>query len=120
MAHLYTRIFVNTTSGLDAVVSAVAAAVSGRSELGTVTGMGCELDVRTNDDYSGQSLARDPSDFVYFPFTVEVEAARNNMPVDSYLSVVGRVMEALAISGMQVVAACDWEERLPGRGRLGV
>jgi len=102
------------------VVANVSAAVAGRIEVGTVVGAGCEIDARSNDDYSPEVLQRDPTDFVYFPYTVEIEAASEGMGLKRYLGVVATVMEALAGSGMRVVAACDWEDRLPGGGRLGV
>ncbi len=120
MARLYTELFVNAPSDLGTLVSKVASAVSGTVDLDTVTGMACEMDVRKSDDYSPEMLARDPSDFIYFPYTVEIEPVRSDLDLERYLAVVGSVMESLARTGMQVVAACDWENRLPGRGRLGL
>jgi len=120
VTRLYTRLFVDGRSPLAGVLATVTASVSGRVESGTVFGAGCALDARTNDDYSSQALQRDPADFVYFPYTVEIEAAGERMSLKQYLGVVGTVMQALAGAGMRVVAACDWEDRLPGRGRLGL
>jgi hypothetical protein len=55
-----------------------------------------------------------------FPCTVEVVGDSDTSSVAEYLRIVGVVMEALHQGGSKVVAACDWEEQLPGRGKLGM
>ena len=59
-------------------------------------------------------------DFVTFKFLVEVYDESCEVELDAYLEQLARVMLALQDMGARVVAACDWEERLPGGGRLGV
>lgn len=117
---MYTRIYVNGDADVLTVVDIIASATSGTIDWSTVIGMNCNIHVEQSDDFSPQALSVDPSDFIHFPINVEVESINTDMTLAGYLSVVSTVMESLARSGMQVVAACEWEDQLPGGGRIGI
>lgn len=116
----HTRIYAATKRSRDDVASIAASAVAGRVERSSVVGQRCVIDVRRNDEYDPRP--RDDADadaFLYFPLTVEVWTEDPSVSLKSYLSTVAAVMQALAADGSRLVAACDWEHLLPGRGRLG-
>ncbi|MBL4635469.1 MAG: hypothetical protein JKY56_16530 [Kofleriaceae bacterium] len=77
-----------------------------------------EVDVSSSKDFDTDVIARDPSEFIYYPYTVDVESAPG-LSLKSYLEQVSTVMIHLAGEGATVVASCDWEQHLPGSGRLG-
>lgn len=121
MSELYTRLFVQTEDSHQELLSLVVRASGGTLEaLWTVVSESYAMDVRLND-YSTEKNRRDhPEDFIYFPYTIEVITEGNPDAPSDYLHFVGALMEKLHAHGMKVVAACDWESELPGRGRLGV
>jgi hypothetical protein len=109
---LYTRLFVDTPT-LDALRASVAALIGGRVH---IEGGSIEVDVDTNPYASPPAPHVNTEDFMEFPFTVELFADSSDL--ESYLAVVAAVMTGLHAQGASVVAACDWESRLPGSGAL--
>lgn len=101
------------------ILNLVADAVDGDVHGWTVEANGIEIDVRPNDDFRSKGRRSDPDDFVYFPFTLDVEAVDAVVDLDGFLAVLSSLMQRLHSERMRVVAACDWESQLPGGGRLG-
>lgn len=121
MEELYTKLFVNSERSQQDLFAFVAEVSSGEGEeRWTVVSGDYEMDVRLNDEGTEEARRTHPGDFLYFPFTVEVVAEGNPSDVANYVRFVGSLMTELHAKGMQVVASCDWEGELPGRGRLGV
>jgi hypothetical protein len=110
-ADFYTRLFVKMATTHDILLQRVAAILNGQIDIWTVEADGLVADVRPNEDAEG-----DATDFIHYPYTVEV--ATQSLELEDYLSRVGAVMNALHAEGAAVVAACDWEDVLPGRGSL--
>jgi hypothetical protein len=114
-ADLYTKLFVHTSSTHDELLRQVATILNGRIEMWSVEAAGLVADARPNNE----ALAPDAqpySYFVHYPFTVEVYSLQ--LELDEYLRRVGELMSSLDANGAAVVAACDWEELLPGGGAL--
>lgn len=121
MSELYTKLFVRSERAHPDLLALVADACDGKVEEGwTVVAGEYEIDVRPNDDATGEAQREHPGDFLYFPYTVEVVTDVNACETADYIDFVGSLMNRLHSEGMQVVAACDWENELPGGGRLGV
>ncbi len=76
------------------------------------------MDVRPNDDFSLDGNHHGSDKFLYFPYTVEVVSDSDQISHETYIECVATVMKALYRAGMEVVAACTWEDELPGGGRL--
>ena len=114
----FSKIFVKGDCTHAALLSLVAEALPGEIDDWTVVGDDCEVDVRPNEDHSPEALRRDPTDFVYFPYTVEV--ASTGAGCTDHVHRVAVLMQAMHERGMQVVTASDWESELPGKGRLGI
>jgi hypothetical protein len=119
MDELFATFYVDSSRPYAGVLQAVAKVLDGEVARWTVETEFLEVDVRSNDDYRSPQRASSPDNFLYFPYTLDVEAVGGNVGLDPFLAAVSKLMIGLAGLGMRVVVACDWEEQLPGRGRLG-
>jgi hypothetical protein len=116
MDEFYTRLFVNIAMPEGMLLGRVAEILDGRIERRSVAATGVAADIRANEDASAADVERDPADFLHYPYTVELVA--EGLDLEAYLERVAEVMRALRADGGDVVAACDWEDRLPGKGTL--
>jgi hypothetical protein len=119
MSELYAKLFVDTRMGHADILKTTADAVKGQLQQWTIEAADVEIDVRPNDDYNSPQRALAPDDFLYFPFALDVEASSDAVPLKRFLDVLSQLMQQFATAGMRVVVACDWEDDLPGGGRLG-
>jgi hypothetical protein len=101
------------------MLDVIADAVDGDVDGWTVEAGGIEIDVRPNEDCRSRQHNTDPDDFVFFPFTLDIETVDEAADLDEFLRVISSVMRRLHSDGMRIVVACDWESQLPGGGRLG-
>jgi hypothetical protein len=118
MEPLYSRLYVHTALELEELLKAVADCLAGEIDRDTVVAPALEADVRRSDDFDEEAVQRDPSDFIHYRYSVEVESTAA-LAIDGFLEALAKLMKMLESLGANVVAACDWEERLPGAGRLG-
>jgi hypothetical protein len=116
MATFHTKLYVQSRRSERDLLGAVAAALGGRLEPWTVISRASTVEIRSNDEFSAS--ASGPDAFLYYPYTADVWTDDTRISLADYLQTVGTVMRSLATSGATVVAACPWEDRLPGRGRL--
>lgn len=115
MTDLTCDLFVDADYSFDDLCVWVAAAVEGTTERWTVTAPPLILDIEHNE--YRRTGARD--EFLRFPYVIAIQPIEMvELSLEEYLDRVGLLMEALAAGGMRVVAACDWEDQLPGGGRL--
>jgi hypothetical protein len=119
MEDLFAKFYVDTSQSHEALLDSVARILNGEVNDWTVESQVIEADVRPNDDYRSPERASSPDDFVYFPYTLDVELTDGGQGLQAFLDEVSKVMIGLWDSGMRVVVACDWEDRLPGGGQLG-
>lgn len=119
MEDLFAKLYVDTSLEHGSLLATVARILDGEVADWTVESQVIEADVRPNDDYRSPERASSPDDFVYFPYTLDVEPSGSGPGLEAFLQEVSKVMLGLSDSGMRVVVACDWEDRLPGGGRLG-
>lgn len=115
MSELFAKLFVRTERDLSSLISTVAEIVSGRVEpFGGVQAGNFELDVGANEYRELTS----EDDFMRFPYAIDVFVLSASVSEAEFVEFLSRAMRALHERRMQVVAACDWEESLPGRGKL--
>ena len=119
MADLFAKAYVDGNIEHAALLQLVAGAVAGDADGWTVVAETAEIDVLANDDARSNRQEDNLDDFVYFPYALDIEAAATPVPLDDFIKIVSSVMIRLEKEGLRVVVACDWEERLPGGGRLG-
>ena len=82
----------------------------------TIETSSIEVDVLHNE-YA--SKVAESGDFISYAYTVEVVSVED-MPLNTYIDLTSNVMNHLHKNNAKVVAACDWEDQLPGAGKLGV
>lgn len=113
---LYSKLYILTTDSHAELLECLAAATGGSIDGWTVVAQGYEIDVRPNR--VAPELVGTDNVFLAFPFTAEIVANGRPLGLDEFLAHVARLMKYLHERQMGVVAACDWEERLPGGGGL--
>ncbi|MBD1556271.1 hypothetical protein HC752_04915 [Vibrio sp. S9_S30] len=112
----HTKIFVDANTELADLITRLSKLVDGTVSIDTVLTNALELDVKRND--LGPSASHNIDDgFLAYGFTVEI-VNTVDMRFDLYLEAVGDIMMNLNERGHSVVASCDWEEKLPGCGRI--
>ncbi len=75
------------------------------------------LHVFKNDEYYPDLLAKDPNEFLFFPFCVELECENESVSIEAFIDAAKSVFNILKNEDMRTVAACDFEEVLPQKGR---
>jgi hypothetical protein len=118
MSEFYTRLFVDSSASLQTLLARLAVATSGAIDEGTLVAAPFELDVRRNEFARERDIESAEGDFMFFPYSVEIVADPRAADEMRYVAFVELVMRTLHAGGMTVVAACDWEDKLPGCGRL--
>ena len=119
MNTLFAKFYVDTSWQHASVLGGVAKILDGEVVRWTVETKVVEVDVRPNVDYRLPGRMSSPDDFVYFPYTLDVEAVAAGVELKTFLAAVAMLMIGLANLEMRLVVACDWETQLPGNGRLG-
>ena len=114
MAEFYTKLFVQIDIALQELLQLVANTCSGNIDVVTIEVDKIEIDIMKNE--SAPTIS-DPNDFMSYPYTAEVVNIED-MSLESYLEFTGSLMKNLNSNGAKVVAACDWEDKLPGHGKL--
>lgn len=112
---LYCRLYVDFPS-LDELRGEIAMSIDGQTERNDVWNDIIYLNVRRSDDYDRGRA--DAEDFLYFPFSAEVDATHeviNGSSVvssNSFLEELARLIRHLREQGAKVVASCDFEDAL--------
>ena len=120
-SNLFCKVFVDADIPKEKLVKLVALAVSGSIErIGNVTGIisvpRSELEIRENEDFH-VIRRNEPSDgFLYFRYYIEVDALPDQQ-FESQVALVSHLLRSLWAHGLPAVAACDYEDKLPLKGR---
>jgi hypothetical protein len=114
----FTRLYVDGSMMLEALLLGVMRSIGGTRERNSVETSDLTVDVRRNDDFDQASLDSDPRDYLRYRYSVEIEGTEA-VPLTQYLESVATIMQGIFDLGANVVASCDWEDALPGSGRLG-
>ena len=118
MTAFYTRLYVASDVPLSDLRLAVARAFDANIEMFTVSTDAASIDFYASDDSDPPSVERDPGNFLRYPYCIEIDASPT-VTLERYLEIVASTMRQLHALGANVVASCDWEDRLPGSGKLG-
>ena len=114
MIEFYTKLFVDINISLKALVGLIANICDGQVDLTTVELEDFEIDIGQNE-YA--EMINDITDFMSFKYTVEV-VNKEDIKLEEYLLFISNLMLKINSQKAKVVAACDWEEMLPGKGKL--
>lgn len=112
---LYCEIYMDTELPDDAVGRIIASAVGGRLDRGDIEAGATSMSIMKNGYFDPDSHRADPSDFIYFPKLLEIEATPH-AEQQHVVSDVCLVLKALWAAHIPAVAACAYEDDLPRRG----
>ena len=77
-----------------------------------------DISVFENDDYDDEKSHTGTDRWLHFKYTLEIDPIEGVSPSD-YVAAIGALLKLLWSSGMQAVAVCNFEERMPRNiGRL--
>jgi hypothetical protein len=116
MKELYTKLYVEIYNTLEELLQMVADVLVGNIDMTTIETNLIEVDVIHNEF---ASKVTEPDDFISYAYTVEVVNVVE-MPLNVYIDLTSDIMNHLNENNAKVVAACDWEDQLPGGGKLGL
>ncbi|MEV1070015.1 hypothetical protein [Streptomyces sp. NPDC050263] len=109
-------IYVDSASQ-EAVLKAVERKLGGTTEMNDVLVSSTVRVYVAHNDYEGDST--DPSDFIGWPSVLECEIL-NGVNEETYMEDIGASLSALWETGFRAVAACNFEDRLPRGGGIGL
>jgi hypothetical protein len=112
----YCEIFVLGPEDQSQLEELVGRIIGGHANLGTINGTDLSLDVRKNDDFDPEKSEWGVSQFLHFPYYLEVEPADPNRPIKSFVAAVGELLDGLRESGQRFVTASDFEDQLRDNG----
>jgi len=114
MLEFYTRLFVEIDTTLGKLLQLVATDCNGTIDMMTVKLEEFEMDI-IKSEYT--LTYHDPHDFMSYSYNIEVVNIKE-VSLDDYLIFVGKLMNKLYNHNAKIVASCDWEDDLPGHGKL--
>jgi hypothetical protein len=118
MDAFFTRLYVSSSLPLADLVDVAESALSTDADGRSITTDVVDVSFGKGDDFDPVVVSRDPTNFLRYPYSVEIEAMEG-ATLEQYLDVVALLMRELHKRGATIVASCDWEDDLPGSGRLG-
>ncbi len=114
MDELYCKIFINTRLPRYKLSSMISEIFDGQIERRTVSCDGFEVDIIENDDWN-QAIGFEVTDFVYFPYYLEI-GAESGFTHSSFIEAVQRILICLWEKHIPAVASCDFEDLLLNKG----
>lgn len=117
MDDLVAQLFVDSAMSLHDLRRTLSQLLAIEDQDGCLVGLGFEVDVRDNEDRANSRWGG-TKDFLRFPYSLEVYAMHTETRVSDQTSFVARLMQTISAMGSRVVVAADFEEALPGGGRL--
>jgi len=112
----YCEIFVLGPKSQSQLEDLVGRIIGGQAKIGTIDGADLRLDVRENDGYDPEKSGWGVSQFLHFPYYLEVEPADPSKPFESFVASVDALLEGLREGGQRFVTACDFEDELRDNG----
>lgn len=121
MDQMFCKIYLYTEAPYEKLITLIAQILEGsKSGIGSIESEIFEVDLDKNDEYSEEDMRNaDRLDaFLYYPYTLDIEPKNNIVDREKYIDGIAKFIERLSESGIQVVTACDFEEKLPQNGRF--
>jgi hypothetical protein len=112
---LFCKLFVDAECDKNELVSRLAEITNGAAEHSSVVTKWCEFNVVRNSDSDERRTNSEQGGFLYFPFFLEIEPS-DGVEHGVYVTGIGSLLTNLWNSGIQAVAACDFEDELPLKG----
>lgn len=113
--NLYCKIFIDTDEEREKVLNSIKDIDSGVIERWTIVSESMEIDLRKNEDFNKNGIARKEDDFIYSRYYLDIEP-KENIDQEEYIFGIAILLENLWSIGYKVIAACDFENELPRKG----
>lgn len=109
---LFCRVNVQAAMPHGEFVSFIARIVGGTSRLNAVQNSKLDISVDDNDVFDAEKSSTGADRWLYFRYTLEIDPMTGVTDGD-YLTAVSALLQSLWSSGLNAVASCDFEDKLP-------
>lgn len=73
-------------------------------------GMG-EIDLRKNSDFEPKMLEKDPDDFIFWKYYLDIEPQKG-IEQEKYINQISRLIQELNLRNIKAIVSCDFEDIL--------
>ena len=113
MTDTYCKLFISSELPHETLSNIIAEAVSGcQVRIWSISSPALDIYINLNDEYDANKTCGEEDGFLYFKFFLDIEPTPGT-DIQRYIKAIAHLMQALHQNGMQSVAACDFEDRLP-------
>jgi hypothetical protein len=109
---LFCRVNVQAEMPFQEFVSFIARCTGGSSHMNAVKGKALDISVFENDDFEAKLSNTGDDRWLHFRYTLEIDPIEG-VSSENYVAAIGCLLQALWSSGMDAVASCYFEEKLP-------
>lgn len=109
---LYCKVYLDSTLPTNDLVELLTEGLGGQHRKWTITTNLVEVYVDENEDFDDGRRHNPDNGFLFYPYYVDMEP-KPDVPADSYIDAVRRLLAFLKGQGIRAVAACDFEHLLP-------
>lgn len=113
---LFCRVNVQAELPFEEFVSFIGRCAGGPSHMNTVSNKAFDISVFKNDDFDSELSSTGDDRWLHFRYTLEVDPSAGVAPAD-YVVAIGKFLKSLWSSGMDAVAASEFEEQLTRNAR---
>ena len=106
--NLYCKIYLDSSLDIGELYKRIRSIVQGQMEpIRTVKTIWGEIDIRKNSDFDPDRMEKDPDDFVFWRYYLDI-VPQKGIEQEKYISEVSRLVEELKQSNIRAVASCDF------------
>jgi hypothetical protein len=110
--NLFCRVNVDSEMTHNEFVSFVARGVGGVARMNSIRNQRLDISVDENDVFDAAQSREGADRWLYFRYTLEIDPVEDVSPSD-YVTAIETLLGSLWSSGLDAVASCDFEDRLP-------
>ncbi len=112
----YSKYFINSTLEFEELMALLLSLMGGERQRRVIQCKKYSLTVIKNKDHDEQKVNLDPTNFLYYPYYLELEAEAD-LDFEVFLGIARELFLGLMDSTISATVACDFEELLPLNGR---
>ena len=110
--NLYCKIYLNIELEIDELYVYLINLLSGKTEpIRTIKTDWGELDLRRNSDFDYKQIEKDPDDFIFWQYYLDIEP-KKDIEESRYIRQIAKLLNELNENSIKAVASCDFEDVL--------
>lgn len=110
--NLYCKVYLKIELEIEELYLYLINLVSGKAEpIRIIKTEWGELDLRKNSDFNFKQIEKDPDDFIFWQYYLDIEPQKD-IEESKYISQIAKLLHELNKNNINAVASCDFEERL--------